>query len=70
MPLLKYVGPHDEVYVRDAGVYAKRNGEPVDIPEPIAASLLEQETFVAPRRPSRPRRPPSREDGGLTRGYA
>jgi hypothetical protein len=46
MPLLKYVGPHDEVYVRDAGVYAKRNGEPVDIPEPVAASLLEQETFV------------------------
>jgi hypothetical protein len=51
MPLLKYVGPHDEVYVRDAGVYAKRNGEPVDIPEPIAASLLEQETFVAAETP-------------------
>lgn len=46
MPLLTYVGPHDEVYVRDAGVYAKRNGEPVDIPESVAASLLAQETFV------------------------
>jgi hypothetical protein len=46
MPLLKYVGPHDAVHVPDAGVYAERNGEPVDIPEPIAASLLEQETFV------------------------
>jgi hypothetical protein len=46
MPLLKYVGPHDEVYVRDAGVYVKR-GESAEIPVPIAASLLEQETFVA-----------------------
>jgi hypothetical protein len=57
MPLLKYVGPHDEVYVRDAGVYVKR-GESADIPEPIAASLLAQETFVAekPRSLPRPRR--------------
>jgi hypothetical protein len=51
MPLLKYVGPSDEVYVRDAGVYAKR-GEPVEIPEPVASSLLEQETFVKAKAPA------------------
>jgi hypothetical protein len=68
MPLLKYVGPHDEVHVRDAGVNAKRNGEPVDIPEPIASSLLEQETFVlaektqAPTATARTAQPAKTED--------
>jgi hypothetical protein len=55
MPLLKYVGPHDEVYVRDAGVHVKR-GESADIPEPVAASLLEQETFVAAEKTQAPAR--------------
>lgn len=62
MPLLKYVGPHDEVYVRDAGVYAKRGGEPVDIPEPVAASLLAQETFVAAEKTHAPAKTAKTED--------
>lgn len=48
MALLRYVGPIDEVYVPSVGVLAQRDGEPVDIPDAaVAASLLEQETWVA-----------------------
>lgn len=46
---LKYVGPHDEVEVVDAGIVVKRD-EPVNVGEgtgqvagPIAERLLEQE---------------------------
>lgn len=50
MALLRYVGPIDEVYVPAAGVTAQRGGEPVEVPDEVAASLLEQETWapVAP----------------------
>lgn len=43
-----YIGPHAEVEVPAAGIVAK-NGEPVDVPEDIAKSLLKQEdNWAAP----------------------
>jgi hypothetical protein len=47
--LLIYPGPFDQVEVPAAGLVAVR-GEPVDVPEPHAQSLIEQGwTQVRPR---------------------
>lgn len=41
---LIYGGPIDEVEVPDAGIVAAR-GEPVEVPDDVAARLLEQDTW-------------------------
>lgn len=41
---LIYGGPIDEVEVPDAGIVATR-GEPVEVPDDVAARLLEQDTW-------------------------
>lgn len=49
---VRYSGPHDEVEIRDVpGATCKRNGT-VSVPEHIAASLVEQDSwsYVKPPR--------------------
>jgi hypothetical protein len=44
-----YVGPYPEVEVPAAGIVAK-HGEPVDVPEDVAKSLLTQtDSWAAPK---------------------
>lgn len=45
--LIKYVGPAAEVSLsQDAGGITFRHGQPVEVPDELAANLLEQGTFV------------------------
>jgi len=47
---LVYVGPHDAVEIYPTGgeepmVTAQRDGDPIEVPDEMAANLLEQGTF-------------------------
>lgn len=49
MPQIVYCGPFDEVYVPAFGLAAIKPGEPVEVSDDAAASLLEQHEAWAPK---------------------
>lgn len=42
---VQYVGGHLEVEVAATGHVAKRNGDPIDVPDEVGQSLIEQDTW-------------------------
>jgi hypothetical protein len=51
--LIKYMGPSDEVSLApSAGGTTFRRGVPVDVPDDLAANLLDQGTFVKANKPA------------------
>lgn len=42
---VSYVGPLDEVWIPATGHVAKRNGDPIDVPENIGRGLVEQDVW-------------------------
>lgn len=60
MTKMRYVGPIDEVELREFGIVAKRNHQ-VEIPEGIAETLLDQADWEEVGKKKEPPPPPETE---------